>query len=181
MRLSTEYRRVWIAPFLALMALPDLVLAADSPRPDAVEILQEIRASGPAKVVARLYDSSALWNGVLTRIGQGGDDWLKVAVALHPGTDGGAAEELDEAIFFALAPAPKKVLELLRIHEFNVDFVCSSNVSVDYSFAESRQLINERLRILGQIHEPALAQVTALCARGLQQALKDVDRPEAEH
>lgn len=181
MRFSTEYTRVWIATLLALTMLAGEVFAAGSPHVDAADILQEIRASGAAKVVARLYDSGALWNGVLARIGQGSDDWLKVAVALHPGTDGGAAEELNEAIFFALATAPKKVLELLRIHEFNVDFVCSSNVSVDYSFAESRQFIDERLRVLGQTHEPALAQITALCTRGLQQALRDVDRPEAEH
>lgn len=37
----------------------------------------------------------------MANIGRGKSDWLDVAVALHPGVDAGAAETLDEAVFFA--------------------------------------------------------------------------------
>lgn len=112
----------------------------------------------------------------MAEIGKGDSSWLMVAQALHPGTDGGAAEELDEAVFFALSPSTARVLQLLKDRQFQVDFICSSNVHVDYSLNESRRFIQVRLRALSRIKNPELLDTKAVCQKGLRQALNDLNR-----
>ena len=67
--------------------------------------MTDVRAHGARAVVASLWSNSDRWNHVMANIGRGKPEWLDVAVALHPGTDAGAAETLDEAVFFALRTA----------------------------------------------------------------------------
>ena len=137
-----------VSVFALAMLMPDAILASESSHKGPISILSEIRADGPRKVVDQLYAPGGHWRDLMAKIGRGGGDWLKVAVALRPGTDGGASEELDEAIFFALAPAPEAVLKLLRDRRFDLNYVCSSNVGVDYSASKSRRFIKERLSVL---------------------------------
>lgn len=110
----------------------------------------------------------------MANIGRGSPEWLEVAVALHPGTDAGAAEMLDEAVFFALRTEPAAVLKLLKDGRFETKFVCSSNVGIDYTPAESRRFIRERIKVLSGLSADAKVLATRdQCLAGLRGALAD--------
>lgn len=161
---------------LLLPLLPLRLAAAGATPVEPLELLRQIKSEGANKVVEQLYAPGGRWSEVMAAIGKGHSNWLTVARELHTGTDGGASEELNEAIFFALAPAPRQVLPLIKERDFQVEFVCSSNVNIDYSLDESRQFIQARLTVLSQIKDPALADTKAACEKGLQQGLHDLDR-----
>jgi hypothetical protein len=78
--------------------------------------------------VATLYADTNQWNQVTSHIGRGDREWLAVGAALRSGTDAGASEALDEAMFLALKPAPITVLQLIKDGVFATATVCSSNV-----------------------------------------------------
>jgi hypothetical protein len=170
MRACSTFGQTLLLPLLLLQT------AAGATHLEPAAILEQIKSEGAQKDVERLYAPGGQWNDVMAEIGKGQRDWLVVARALHRGTDGGASEELDEAIFFALAPAPGPVLRLLKERVFQVDFVCSSNVSTDYSIAESRTFIQQRLRVLSAVADPDLAVTKTACENGLHQGLHDLDR-----
>lgn len=146
----------------------------------AFKLLSQIRSRGPAKVVQELYSPGGRWASVMAKIREGDSGWLQVAVELRPGTDGGASEELDEAVFLALGPAPEAVLRLLKRHKFSVEVVCSSNIAVDYSAEQSRRFIEERIKALSGVSDPSLGDTRAACERGLRSGLKDLGRPGAD-
>jgi hypothetical protein len=162
--------------FLLLAIVPIAILAAESSGVERAKLLADIGSNGPSKVVEKLYAPGGRWPSVMAKISEGRDDWLKVAVALRPGTDGGASEELDEAIFLALGSAPDAVLKLLKQRKFTVEFVCSSNISVDYPIDQSKRLVNDRLEVLERVKDSSLSEIKGQCEQGLQQALKDLDR-----
>jgi hypothetical protein len=137
--------------------------------------LADVRAHGARVVVAALWSDNDRWNQVMENIGRGGSEWLEVAVALHPGTDAGAAEALDEAVFFALKPSPVAVLKLLKDGRFDTKFVCSSNVGTDYTPAESRRFITERIKALSGLSDTKVLKARDQCLAGLRAALADLD------
>jgi hypothetical protein len=163
--------------FLLLLPLlcSSTALAAAEPLQPS-DLMKEISSEGAPQVVRRLYDNGDAWNEVMGKIRTGNARWLEVARNLHAGTDGATSEELDLAIFFALAPAPQAVLNLLADGEFDVEYVCSSNVHVDYPLTESRRLVEERLRVLRGVNAKHLVDIRDSCKSGLRQALRDLDR-----
>ena len=140
---------------------------------NASSILADIRTNGAQPVVAALWSGDGRWNQVMVNIGSGRSDWLQVGVALRPGTDAGAAEELDEAIFLALGTAPVAVLKLLKDHQFKTKFVCSSNIGIDYTPTEARRFINERIKILSGLSNEKILATRDECLVGLRAALAD--------
>lgn len=142
---------------------------------NASSILADVRARGTHAAVAALWSDDGRWNRVMTNIGSGRPEWLNVAVALRPGTDAGAAEMLDEAIFFALKTAPVAVLKLLKDGRFDTKFVCSSNVGIDYTPAESRRFIRERIRVLSSLSDAEVLATRNQCLAGLRAALADFE------
>lgn len=168
---------------ILLLGFVVLACAGGSPSRSNLEpnvLLSQIRSRGAAKIVEELYAPGGRWSSVMAEIYEGSADWLTVASALRPGTDGGASEELDEAVFLALGRAPEAVLGLLKRHEFRLAFVCSANIEVDYSVDESRRFIEERLRALGRVNDPALAETRTQCELGLRDGLRDLGRVGAE-
>jgi hypothetical protein len=149
-----------------------------SPSLHASSILADVRAQGARAVVAALWPDSDRWNKVMANIGRGRPEWLKVAVALRPGTDAGAAETLDEAVFVALRTAPVAVLKLLKDGRFDTKFVCSSNVGTDYTPAESRRFIRERIKVLSRLSDAKVLATRDQCLAGLRAALADFGSSE---
>jgi hypothetical protein len=141
----------------------------------ASSILTDVRTRGAHAVVASLWSDSSRWNQVMANIGRGRPEWLEVAVALHPGTDAGAAETLDEAVFFALRTAPTAVLKLLKEGRFETKFVCSSNVGEDYTTSESQRFIRERIKVLSGLTDAKTLATRDQCLAGLRSALADLD------
>lgn len=158
-----------------LIGVSTVCSAASPSRPSlqASSILADVKAQGAGAVVASLWSDSGHWNQVMANIGRGRPEWLEVAVALHPGTDAGAAETLDEAVFFALRTAPVSVLKLLKEGRFETKFVCSSNVGEDYTTAESRRFIEERIKVLSSLSDADVLATRDQCLAGLRAALAD--------
>ena len=141
---------------------------AASASPQAGSILTDVKTRGAKAAVATLWADNSDWDGVMAAIGRGKPEWLEVAVALQPGTDGGAAETLDEAVFLALEPSPVAVLRLLQEHQFHTDLVCSSNIGTDYPPEKSRRFIRDRIRILESLSNPKLRVIRDQCLAGLR-------------
>lgn len=167
-------RRVLVA---GLVGLP-LIGNAAPPTPSlhAATVLAEIRHQGARAVAAKLWSDNARWDKVIGNIGHGSRDWLQVAAALRPGTDAGASEALDEAVFLALKAAPASVLRLLEVGTFESDTVCSSNIAIDYTAAQSRQFISDRIKTLENFSEPSTLAERDQCLARLRAALADLDK-----
>jgi hypothetical protein len=146
----------------------------------AATILADVRAQGARAVVANLSSDTATWNRLVANVGRGNQEWLKVAAALRPGTDAGASEALDEAIFLSLKASPAAVLQLMKDGVFETTMVCSSNIGIDYSPAQSRRFIRERIQAVNRVTDPNLAAVREHCAMGLRAALADFDGAKGE-
>jgi hypothetical protein len=147
--------------------------ATASSAPQAASILADIKTRGAKAAVETLWADNSDWNTVMADISGGKPEWLDVAVALQPGTDGGAAETLDEAVFLALKPSPVAVLKLLQEHQFLTDLVCSSNIGTDYPPEKSRRFIRDRIKVLETLSDSKLQVTREQCLRGLRTALKD--------
>ena len=148
--------------------LPASLLRADA-------VLAEIKAKGAQAVV---YALGRDWNKVTANIGRGDQDWLKVAVALRPGTDPGRADspdalDLDEAMFFALRSTPTEVLQLLKDGTFEVRAVCSPNIAdghhrLVYPPDEFRKFVGNRIKTLESLSNPDVQTVRDACLAALQ-------------
>ena len=166
-----------VTVFAAMLLVRSAVIHAAS-SPQAGMLLADAKTQGAPAVVSKLWSDNARWNQVMANIGQGNSEWLQVAAALRPSTDGGASEALDEAVFLALKPAPVAVLKLLKIGTFQSRTVCSSNIGTDYSAAESKNLIKDRIKTLEQLSNPATEAARAQCLAGLRAALEEFNNPK---
>jgi hypothetical protein len=160
-----------VCGFVVSFILASTVCVAASLQPD--KVLESISKQGAQAVVAALWESGSQWNDVMVGVATGSQQWLKVAVALRPGTDAGASEELDEAVFLALKPSAAAVLQLLKSGRFETATVCSSNIGIDYSPEKSRRFIQERIRTLGNVNHTDTKAVRDQCLSQLQAALRD--------
>jgi hypothetical protein len=160
-----------------LVAVSTVAEAGTSPASSlrADNLLADVSARGPQAVVATLRSEGTLWDQVMTNIGNGGRQWLDVAAALRPGTDAGASEALDEAVFLALKSEPARVLQMLKNGTFDATIVCSSNIGTDYSAAQSRQFIKDRIKVLKGVSDANAIGVRDQCLAGLRRALAEFD------
>jgi hypothetical protein len=162
---------------LVVMQLIGSTSTHASSSPEAAALLADVKTQGATAVVAKLWADNARWNQAMANVGQGRHDWLRVAAALRPGTDAGASEALDEAIFLALKTAPSTVLQLLKDGTFDTRMVCSSNIGADYSAAQSKRFIKDRIKILENLSNAAIEPARAQCLQGLHAALADFEKP----
>jgi len=164
---------VWALAIAAATGLPPR--AAEQPSSlQAGALLHDIRVRGARAVVDSLWSDDGKWERVMASIASGEKEWLAVATALHPGTDTGASETLDEAVFLALKPAPGAVLQLLKGGSFDTDFVCSSSIATDYSSEQSRRLVRDRIEVLEALSQSEVKGARDQCLKGLKNALKDL-------
>jgi hypothetical protein len=146
----------------------------------AATVLADVKSQGARAVASRLWSDSTQWNQIMTNIGHGSREWLQVAAALRPGTDAGASEALDEAMFLALKAAPVPVLQLLKDGTFETNTVCSSNIGIDYTPAQSRRFIKDRIKALETLSDTGTLATREQCLAGLRAALAEIDRSKAK-
>ena len=91
---------------------------------DPQAIIEEVSKRDASEVVAELSDNQQAWYYIIDQISAGETEWLKVAVALRPGTDAGGTEDIFGALGSALKTNPKEVLQLIS-DSFPVEHVCS--------------------------------------------------------
>ena len=137
-------------------------------------IMGEIKNRGAKSVVAELRSSDDDWNRVISSVAKGTVDWLAVASALRSETDGGASEQLDEAIFLALGKSPLRVLTLLQQRKFGVDEVCNSNIAIDYPSREAMKLVRTRIGVLKRVNTLNVQAVRDRCLAGLHIAAREL-------
>jgi hypothetical protein len=163
-----------LALMIAMVAGSIAWSAEPPPSVRARDLLGDIKIHGAKFVVEKLWDRNRQWDAVMAKIATGKKDWLDVAAALRPGTDAGASETLDEALFLALASAPVGVLKLLDGHPFDTDFVCSSNIGTDYPPQKSLRFVRDRIEVLRGVSDADLQAVRTHCLKNLKLALKEL-------
>jgi hypothetical protein len=165
-----------VASFSFLLLIFFASAAAESPDTSSAQasrILADVRDRGAQATAAALWDNQHQWKEAMEYIGRGKPTWLKVAVALRPGTDGGASQNLDEAVFFALKPNPISVLRLLHAEQFQTRSVCSGKIAIDYPAERARMLIQDRIDVLNGVSDLNLMTVRDECRSSLRAGLKD--------
>jgi hypothetical protein len=113
-------------------------------------------------------------------VASGSKEWLDVAVALAPATDAGATSELETALFLALGPAPRRMLELMHrpasgsealAFTFSPETICASGAPyIDYKPDEARRLIADRISAVAGVRDRELIPTRDACVRGLERA-----------
>lgn len=90
--------------------------ATDRPTQSPELLLKRIRSEGAVAVVRSLWDTRG-WSDLTDHVASGDPQWVDVAMAISPGTDAGATEELADALFVALGQNPAYVLKVLPAEE----------------------------------------------------------------
>jgi hypothetical protein len=111
-----------------LVAMLSIITAAsninaDQSYTDPQATIREVSRRGASEVCVELFYKLQKWYYVMDRIATGEPDWLKVAVALRPGSDAGAAD-IFGALGKALKTNPTEVLRLIS-EGFPLEYICS--------------------------------------------------------
>jgi len=124
--------RVTFVPLFALILLVPAVPAdaADRVKTTAEREWRQLEGPDAKRYAQDLYDDDEKWLFVSKKIESGRQDWLRVAKALMPYTDGAFSEELSQALASALLQKPANVLSLLKQPDlpamFRVVTVCDA-------------------------------------------------------
>jgi len=91
-------------------------ISADRSPQNPELFLARIRNEGAAAVVQSLWETTG-WSDLTAHVSSGKPEWVDVAIAISPGTDAGATEELQDALFAGLGQNPTYELSVLPVDE----------------------------------------------------------------
>ena len=139
---------------------------------DAQKIIGEVTERGAGSVVNDLFDQPKAWDYVLKNIAKGTEVWLKVAVALHPGSDAAPSEMLNIAVGEALENAPENVFRI-ALPDFRLNSICSGP-DVDDARYNSYELSMKATKLrqdrISSISAPDLKDVGRKCIQLLEES-----------
>lgn len=95
--------------FAALLLFPVMAFAAATPQ----KLRSEIQKYGEAEFSEKI--SSDDWKTALDNISSGQNEWISLAPDLAPVINQQQAEQLSEALYYAIAPNTKEALNTLAI------------------------------------------------------------------
>lgn len=78
------------------------------------EVLAAVTARGSVAVAHELWSDDGAHRAFLRGVSAADREWLRAAMAVRPGTDAHASEELDEALARALLASPAAALPVVR-------------------------------------------------------------------
>ena len=137
----------------------------------AAGVRADIRARGPAAVLNDLWDKPG-WDELLRNIETGQSGWLRVAVKIHPATDGAASDTLTLAVGEALLHNPRVVL-LQVAPELGIQSVCSAP-DVDDARWDTKDKaladLDARIVAVTRLAGPDIAAARASCLQHLNEA-----------
>jgi hypothetical protein len=122
--------------------------SSDKPTQTPELLLNRIRSEGAAAVVRSLWGKTG-WSDLTDHVASGNRQWVDVAMAISPGTDAGATEELSDALFVALGQNPAYVLKVLPMEESGaiplaLSVICSGRTDAlatyDASISEQKKV-----------------------------------------
>ena len=168
---------------LALLAATACATPNDPLSPHS--LLQEIKTHGARSVVARLHEDMKVpgktgglpevvhnggWYHVLEQIKTGDAQWLDVARALKPGTDGHASEDLQVMVAFALPTAAEQALRMLSTDPqgFQFKWVCSSPHNEPLPGVAEEYLQRAEMALLA-LRVPELEERRQLCLQYIRE------------
>jgi hypothetical protein len=145
---------------------------------DPNSILREVSKRGAAIIILELYNNTEAWQTVLRGIATGTEPWLKVAVALHPGSDAGSSEMLGLSVGEALENEPENVFRI-ALGEFQLGSVCSGP-DVDDPRYDSYELamaaIKRRQQRVAAISDPRIKISRNKCIEILEESKVGISR-----
>ncbi len=159
---------------------PRSVLAVENIKyyADPKEVIKETTTRSARVVVSELYSHPNEWKIVLRNIASGNKSWLKVAVALHPGSDAGSSEMLTLSVGEALENAPANVFKI-ALKEFQLDSVCGSPDVDDVrynSYDLATKAISLRQEKVSTITDPKLRELGKKCIKMLEKSKSEIKR-----
>ena len=143
--------------------------------PEPAAILSDVSARGAPAVVRELYDHRARWSSILRRVELGEETWLRVAVALRPGTDAGSASELHDSVTAALAAAPINVLRV-TVPKFPLTDLCSGRHDPPATYEAAVSEVDKMMAAVASIKIPELSKRRDDCLRALEASRADLKR-----
>jgi len=158
----------------AFMFFGSAAASAPSGSLSASTVAAEIQTVGASTVLRKYYDTPAWSKAIIPGVRSGAPTWLSVAMQLHTVSDAGSSEDLDLALYAALARAPFRVLPLLsKLYGGTVEDLC--NVSFEAELPEpgvsaSEYLAQIRAK-LADAHTGAEKVMAASCAHGLDRSV----------
>lgn len=130
--------------------------------PSASQMREEIAHSGAKTVVKQLNAGSGKpWKNLLSNVESGNDEWLKVAVAIHPGVDAGTGEDLTFAVATALRKNPATVLKLIG-PDFPLEHICNVPL-IEPTDAQITGWKRDALTALSRVKDPTLTDKVHQC------------------
>jgi hypothetical protein len=175
------------------MALAALILTAPAllgnqggqVRTTPAQELKKLHRPDAEPYASTLYDDSARWSYISTKIATGEQDWLEVARLLVPRADGALAEELRSDLALALLVHPANVLRLGQVSGTGsagfhrsirlgpADFCNAPFPSPGKTWLTRYK--RRALRSVRRVHEARLTKVRDECLRVLRSV--DLSRP----
>jgi hypothetical protein len=151
---------------------PSLALAYSA---STSQIVSEIARRGPRTVVEELYEHRSDWDYVLSKVKGGEEAWLRVAVALHPGTDAGSSSMLREAVGLALLTAPEFVLRL-AIPAFSLSDVCGGRPDPLPTYSAAVAELERQIVSVAAVDSGAVAKTRDRCLDELKASRANLKR-----
>lgn len=159
-----------------ILCIPVLLFAEDKLQTtkitDPTKLIEAIAKRGPWAIANDLYSNPSDWYALLRHVATGDAAWLRVASALHPGTDAGASEMLTLSVGEALENAPENVFKI-SLKEFRLEDICSGPDIDDNrynSFNLALDALNKRQREVGKITDPKLIGLAERCIQSLEES-----------
>jgi hypothetical protein len=135
-------------------------------------IIDDVHRRGAKEVVFELYSKPAIWNSIMHNIALGTESWLKVAVAIHPGTDAATSEMLNLNIGEALEKSPENVFRF-TLPVFQLENICSAPDIDDNrysSYDAAIKTIELRQRYVSNITDSELMKFRNECIQLLEKS-----------
>ena len=173
--------RIVFSPLFFIMVLLSIYTSAEGAKSidyytDPQAIIEKISKEGAYKIVWELFENTDIWGWIMKKISSGEEEWLKVAVALSPGTDAHAGETLFSALGEALVKAPNKVLTLFS-DDFSIKAICSCPDVDDPRFdTKSKNLkeLEKRKKTVLSLSDKKLKSVQEQCLKALGESRREV-------
>ena len=137
---------------------------------DPHTILNEVNTKGANIVVSELYKNWNAWYSVLRNIATGEKKWLKVAIALQPGAQGGAYDMLKVTLGEALEHNPENVLKMMA-YKYGTPFICGAPDIDDDRYGTyelAMEAIRRREEQVRAITNPKLQEICESCLKSLE-------------
>jgi hypothetical protein len=158
--------------FSAFIFIGSVMAASPPAQLSSSAMAAEIRSAGAQAVLCKYYDTPGWSKSVLPGIRSAAHSWLEVGVQLRAASDSGASEDLDLAIYTALAVAPMRVLPLLlTARGGTVEQLCNIPFETEIPKQGVAAYIEAIRAKLGDARTEDQRAMAAACSRGLDLSL----------